>query len=75
MVNAVTFIPNLAANWIARWPKPPIPIIAHSKPAFPYLFIGEKTVTPAHNKGAALTISSLGLIGNVQLWLIWIWVA
>jgi len=38
----------------AKWPNPPIPTTAHFPPKIPSLFIGAKTVTPAHKSGAAL---------------------
>jgi len=48
----------LAAYYTPKCPKPPIPITATLNPGLQYLLKGENVVTPAHNKGALLSLGN-----------------
>ena len=50
--TAITFIPIFFANYIARWPRPPIPITEHVSPFTAFLFNGANVDIPAHINGA-----------------------
>lgn len=48
-------------------PRPPIPIIAHSKPALPCLLRGANTVIPAHMRGAQTSSGIEAGMGKAHL--------